>query len=115
MKAYKGTHKYLQDHKADIIKQYQNKVSVKNIAQQYGVYPVSIYWNLKKWGAYRRVYKKANSFIYMMATKNLNPNLKAQQKVNSIYNDQHIRRVSAGDSPEDQRLISAMLQMVIRG
>jgi transposase len=120
MKTYE---KITDDVKKEIITQYSSGKEVKEVAKITNLSIAIIYKRFREWGIKlrpktypNRAKRKKKGDIYIIK-KDDKPSQKllAQRAVNNVINHQFVRRVSAGDSPEDQRLISAMLQMVIRG
>jgi hypothetical protein len=81
-------HKYLLEHKDEIIEQYKNRVRVMDIAQRHNVSSTTITQIMRKWGIPRRGSKDKSVIVKKY---NISPKLLAQREVNSRINKLRVK------------------------
>lgn len=108
--------KRVKENRENIIKAYQNNISIYDIAIKYDVKPSTIYRWLNRWKVkiIRGTYKHERVNIKKFK-REFSPELKLKMKENTGINNKHMTYCNYVNTTEEQKLISSIIKRAITG
>ena len=107
--------KYIDKNKDNIIKKYNENMSISEIAGLYGVVESTIYLRLVKWGIKikkYRSYRRRKNERPIRQKRKFGPELQAKMKENTRINNKHIKFFNTVETKDDKFLVRSILKEV---